>query len=74
MTTKGSGPGKTLCDTEEMSVDLQLRLIDFKIGGISAGAGGAGGHRGAILLVLALAGEYFGITSGGPDAPRPVLE
>ena len=36
--TKGSGPGKTLCDTEEMSVDLQLRLIDFEIGGISAGA------------------------------------
>ena len=35
---KGSGPGKTLCDTEEMSVDLQLRLIDFEIGGISAGA------------------------------------
>ena len=24
MTTKGSGPGKTLCDTEEMSVDLRL--------------------------------------------------
>ena len=38
MTTKGLGPGKTLCDTEEMSVDLQLRLIDFEIGGISAGA------------------------------------
>ena len=37
-TEKGSGPGKTLCDTEEMSVDLQLRLIDFEIGGISAGA------------------------------------
>ena len=36
--TKGLGPGKTLCDTEEMSVDLQLRLIDFEIGGISAGA------------------------------------
>ena len=36
--TKGSGPGKTLCDTEDMSVDLQLRLIDFEIGGISAGA------------------------------------
>ena len=35
---KGLGPGKTLCDTEEMSVDLQLRLIDFEIGGISAGA------------------------------------
>ena len=35
---KSSGPGKTLCDTEEMSVDLQLRLIDFEIGGISAGA------------------------------------
>ena len=36
--TKGFGPGKTLCDTEEMSVDLQLRLIDFEIGEISAGA------------------------------------
>ena len=35
---KGSGHGKTLGDTEEMSVDLQLRLIDFEIGGISAGA------------------------------------
>ena len=35
---KSSGPGKKLCDTEEMSVDLQLRLIDFEIGGISAGA------------------------------------
>ena len=35
---KGAGPGKTLCDTEEMSVDLQLRLIDFEIGGILAGA------------------------------------
>ena len=38
MTTKGLGPGETLCDTEEMPVDLQLRLIDFEIGGISAGA------------------------------------
>ena len=33
-----------------------------------------GGHRGALLLVLALAGEYFDITSGGPDASRPLLE
>ena len=36
--TKTTGPGKTLCDTEEESVDFQLRLIDFEIGGISARA------------------------------------
>ena len=38
MTTKGSGPGKTLCDTEEMSYESQLSFIESEIGGISAGA------------------------------------
>ena len=35
---KGSGHGKTLCDTEEMSHESQLSFIESKIGGISAGA------------------------------------
>ena len=35
---KGSGHGKTLCDTEEMSYESQLRSIESEIGGISAGA------------------------------------
>ena len=36
--TKGLGPGKTLCDTEEMSYESQLSFIESEIGGISAGA------------------------------------
>ena len=36
-------------------------------------AGGAGGHRGALPLVLALAREYLGHPIGGSDAPRPLL-
>ena len=35
---KGAGPGKTLCDTEEMSYESQLSFIESEIGRISAGA------------------------------------
>ena len=31
-TTKGSGPGKTLCDTEEKSYESQLSFIESEIG------------------------------------------
>eukprot|EP01049_Picozoa_sp_SAG25_P024072 SAG25_NODE_10643_length_326_cov_83.951542_1_plen_59_part_01 len=56
------------CDTQEKSFDPPLRLIDFEISAISAGAkaiiafflrnsrpsaGAAGGHRGALLPVVA---------------------
>ena len=36
--TKGLGPEKTLCDTEEMSYESQLSFIESEIGGISADA------------------------------------
>ena len=35
---KGSGHGKTLFDTEEMSYESQLSFIESEIGRISAGA------------------------------------
>eukprot|EP01048_Picozoa_sp_COSAG05_P026461 COSAG05_NODE_7236_length_839_cov_1.075676_1_plen_75_part_00 len=36
--SKGLGPGKTLCDTDEMSYECQLSFIESEIGGISARA------------------------------------
>ena len=36
--SKRTGPGKTLCDTEEMSYESQLSFIESEIGRISAGA------------------------------------
>ena len=38
MCVKGLGPGKTLCDTEEMSYECPLSGYESEIGGISAGA------------------------------------
>ena len=89
MFTKGCGPGKTFCDTQGKSFESSLRLIESEISAISAGAkaiialflrnsrpsaGGPGGHRGALPLVLALAQEYFDSFIGGADAPRLLLE
>ena len=37
-------------------------------------AGAAGGHRGALLPVVAPARQSFDVPIGGPDAPRPLLE
>ena len=76
-------------DTQEKSLESSLRLIESEISAISAGAkaiialflrnsrpsaGGPGGHRGALPLVLALAQEYFDSFIGGADAPRLLLE
>ena len=87
--TKKEGPGKIICDTQEKSRESSLRLIESEISAISAGAkaiialflrnsrpsaGGPGGHRGALPLVLALAQEYFDSFIGGADAPRLLLE
>ena len=87
--TKKEGPGKIICDTQEKSCESSLRLIESEISAISAGAkaiiafflrnsrpsaGGPGGHRGALPLVLALAQEYFDNVIGGADAPRLLLE
>ena len=87
--TKKEGPGKIICDTQEKSCESSLRLIESEISAISAGAkaiialflrnsrpsaGAAGGHRGALLPVVAPAQQYFDVPIGGPDAPRPLLE
>ena len=76
-------------DTQEKSLESSLRLIESEISAISAGAkaiiafflrnsrpsaGGPGGHRGALPLVLALAQEYFDNVIGGGDALRLLLE
>jgi hypothetical protein len=37
-------------------------------------AGAAGGHRGALLLVVAPVRQCFDVPIGGPDAPRPLME
>ena len=87
--TKGCGPGKTFCDTQERSFESSLRVIESEISAISACAkaiiafflrnsrpstGAAGGHRGALLPVVAPARQCFDVPIGGPDAPRPLLE
>ena len=87
--TKKEGPGKIICDTQEESSSFPLRDLRSEISAISAGAkaiiafflrnsrpsaGGPGGHRGALPLVLALAQEYFDNVIGGGDALRLLLE
>ena len=87
--TKKEGPGKMFWDTQEKSLESSLRLIESEISAISAGAkaifaffkrnsrpsaGAAGGHRGALLPVVAPARQSFDVPIGGPDAPRPLLE
>ena len=68
-------------DTQEKSLESSLRLIESEISAISAGAkaiialflrnsrpsaGGPGGHRGALPLVLALAQEISIVLLAGP--------
>ena len=87
--TKKEGPGKIICDTQEKSSRVPLMDPSPEISAISAGAkaiiafflrnsrpsaGGPGGHRGALPLVLALAQEYFDNVIGGGDALRLLLE
>ena len=77
------------CDTQGKSYKCPLSGYKSEISAISAcakaiiarkikknrpSAGAAGGHRGALLPVVAPARQCFDVPIGGPDAPRPLLE